>query len=219
MTDFDKLIQSGSEDQSELALNKGIRTLMDQQLRHELDKELKSHLHQAGSSSQAVVRKMFPIKWLSIAASFVVLAIATFWWLNQAPSVSPQQYAMADVIKHPGLTKGQENPDAKRAEAITAFNAQNWQAAATAWSAADLKAEESRYYLALSYFYAGSYANANTQFVTLTSANSVYSQEVKWFYGLSLILNGEKDRGKQVLSTIAQDEWHYKEAQEVLSGL
>jgi hypothetical protein len=217
MTDFDKLIRSGSEDQTELALNKGIRTLLDQQLRQELDKEVKSHLHQASPSSPAVVRKLFPIKWLSIAASFVVLAIATFWWLNQAPSVSPQQYAMADAIKHPGLTKGQESPDAKRAEAITAFNAQNWQAAATAWSAADLNAEESRYYLALSYFYAGSYANANTQFATLTSANSVYSQEVKWFYGLSLILNGEKDRGNALLATIKKDEWHYNEAQSLLT--
>ncbi|MBK7222252.1 MAG: hypothetical protein IPH94_13280 [Saprospiraceae bacterium] len=111
MTDFDKLIQSGSEDQSELALNKGIRTLMDQQLRHELDKELKSHLHQAGSSSQAVVRKMFPIKWLSIAASFVVLAIATFGWLNQAPSVSPQQ-CHGRCHQTPRPHQRQENPDA-----------------------------------------------------------------------------------------------------------
>lgn len=212
MTDFDKLIRSGSEDQTELALNKGIRTLLDQQLRQELGKEVKSHLQQAGPSSPAVVRKMFPIKWLSIAASFVVLVIATFWWLNQAPSVSPKQYAMADVIKHPGLTKGQENPNAKRAEAITAFNAQNWQAAATAWSAADLNAEETRYYLALSHFYSGNYANANAQFATLTSANSVYAQEVKWFYGLSLILNGEIDRGNALLASIRENEWHYQEA-------
>ena len=217
MTDFDKLINSEDAAHNEAALSKGVRTLLDRDLRKELDAAIRQQINPSQVAHKAVVKKMLPLRWLSIAASFVVLVVATFWWLNQSPSVSPQQYAMADVIKHPGLTKGQDAVDAARAQAITAFNAQNWQAAATAWSAADLNAEETRYYLALSHFYSGNYANANAQFATLTSANSVYAQEVKWFYGLSLILNGEKDRGKQVLSTIAQDEWHYKEAQSLLT--
>lgn len=218
MTDFDKLINSANETQSEMALSKGIRTLLDQQLRQELDKDVKSHLSQAAPTTQPVIKKLFPMRWLSIAASFLLLAIATFWWLNQSPMVSPQQFAMADVIKHPGLTKGQEATSTARAEAITAFNTQNWQAAATAWSAADLNAEETRYYLALSHFYGGNYDKANAQFATLTSSTSVYAQEVKWFYGLSLLLNGETSRGQAHLATIQQGEWHYDEAQSLLTA-
>ena len=217
MTDFDKLINSEDAAHNEAALSKGVRTLLDRDLRKELDAAIRQQINPSQVAHKAVVKKMLPLRWLSIAASFVVLVVATFWWLNQSPSVSPQQYAITDIMVHPGVSKGSGDSKPQRANAITAFNAQDWQAAIASWSATDLTTEESRYYLALSYFYAGQYNEANIRFATLTSANSVYSQEVKWFYGLSLILNGEKDRGKQVLSTIAQDEWHYKEAQSLLT--
>lgn len=217
MTDFDKLINSEDAAHNEAALSKGVRTLLDRELRKELDAAIRQQINASQVANKAVVKKMLPLRWLSIAASFLVVVAASYWWLSKESAITPQQYAMADIMVHPGISKGSGDAKPERANAITAFNAQDWQAAITSWSATDLTTEESRYYLALSYFYAGQYNEANTRFATLTSANSVYSQEVKWFYGLSLILNGEKDRGKQVLSTIAQEEWHYKEAQSLLT--
>lgn len=217
MTDFDKLINSEDAGHNEAALNKGVRTLLDRQLRKDLDAAIRQNIQPSQTATTAAVKKMLPLRWLSIAASFLVVVAASYWWLSKESAMSPQQYAMADIMVHPGVSKGSSDSQPERANAITAFNAKDWQAAITSWSAIDPATEESSYYLALSYFYAGNYKAANPLFASLNTTTSVYAQEVKWFYGLSLILNGEKARGKEVLSAITEDQWHYKEAQGLLS--
>ena len=218
MTDFDKLINSQNAGDAEKALNAGVRSLLDKQLRKELDADIKKQLQDSNVREERPVKKLFPLKWLSIAASFLVLVVASYWWLNKADQVSPQQFAMADIIQHPGVSKGSDEGMAMRTTAIEAFNNQKWQDAITAWSAADPSLDETRYYLALSYFYNGNYREANARFKMLSDHENVYTQEVKWFYGLSLLLNGETSRGEALLATIHLGEWHYDEAQSLLTA-
>ena len=191
MTDFDKLINSEDAAHNEAALSKGVRTLLDRDLQ-------RSWMLPSGNKS--IHRKLPTRPWskrcpLTLAFNRCFLCGFGCGYILVAQSESVR---ISSAIRHgrhygsSGVSKGSGDSKPQRANAITAFNAQDWQAAI-----ASLVCYRSHHWRKSllpgpSYFYAGQYNEANIRFATLTSANSVYSQEVKWFYGLSLILNGEK---------------------------
>ena len=118
----------------------------------------------------------------STAASFVVLVVATFWWLNQSPSVSPQQYAMADIMVHP-VSRVQviQNPNAPMPSQPSMLKTGKPPSPPGLLPISPLKKVATTWPL---YFYAGQYNEANIRFATLLLP-TLYIAEVRWFYGLS----------------------------------
>lgn len=143
---------------------------------------------------------------------------------NSNPSIQKlsNQYALQDIKSNPNIVKGESTVDPSALQAGNAFNTQDWKSAQQLYGTLvtnNPKELDFKFYLALSYFYDSQYATANSIFSELNNnpVDGAKRQELNWFFGLSLIQNGDTKKGKQILMKISENDWNYTKAQSLLN--
>ena len=211
-----------SEADQDKLLQKGLKSIFDEELRASMSKKLqqeygigRTHKGETKVVKMPLLRKLMPI------AAAVLLLISVFVWM--IPSRSAQDLAMAWIqqqeVFHPGLTKGSQEVELNRTEAIQAFDATAYEKAASLFSAITNPTLEDRYYLGLSYFLGENYEAATEIFESMYPSDHQFEEEVQWYLALSYLMQNQNDKANTTLSNIQNEDWNYQEAQKLLRSL
>ena len=166
--------------------------------------------------------------WLSIAAAIIFL-LGFFFLLPSSPN-QPQQLAknfiQSEVFPNNLGTRNDDNKIQLREQATDAYKNENYEEAIQLYEQLlqkDSILTEDYFFQGLSFLYTAQYdqsSEALTEALKLSSTkNKILHNEIHWYLGLSLIMNGNFAEAKSSLNQIKENDWKYKQAQELLKSL
>jgi hypothetical protein len=228
MKDLKFLLNQTTSEIQEIELCKAIKKMHDLELKKEITIALKKDfglfkneimsghaiIDQSNQkkSNLRIIRNI-----ISIAAIFLILMFGFLYFNSENSSLElANQYAFAEIINHPGLTKGLLNDEQTEVDAIKLFNAMQWNEASIKFESVAKPTDATLFYSAMSYFYNKNYSAAIALFQNKHLSNSVFNQEVNWYLGLAYLLNNQANEASIVLSKIQPNDWKYKEARKLL---
>lgn len=226
MKDLNKILNQKPGDEREMELRKAVNQVLNQELKQDFQNSLKQEygiskdegLAPTQSGSSPVKKnKLFRLKSIiGIAAAFI-LFISVYSYFKPSLNISEKarQFAIAEILTHPGISKGIGENELIRREAIAAFNDRKWNVASSKFGALEEQSSESIYYSALANFYNKDYPESIRLFRNDLLSNSVFTEEVNWYLSLALILDNQEKEAQEILSNIKPGEWKYLEAQEL----
>ncbi len=224
MKNLNELLNSSDADVQEKELSSAIKSMLDKELKNDIMVSLKDKhgITKEHKKSKIAQEKTSPKTinfkpWISAVAAALVLTFG-FYFIKSGSQTSEQlanQFAITDIVQHPGLTKGSNDENTKLADAIQYFNNKKWAEAAAELAKAS-PSDDVDYYQAMALFYGEKYNEAIVLFKKDNLQKSVFAQEVKWFLGLAYLLNHQEKEGKKILTTIQPNEWQYSKAKELV---
>ncbi len=212
----------------EVHLKKAVQQVFDHSLKAEFAKDLAETYGITSTKAEDAPRtksekpsRVLYLKYVAgIAASLFIFFMAYQLLNTSAGNLDEmsQQFAYAEIISHPGASKGSDdNEDAYNA-AVSAFNQKQWPLAIKNFESLTAASAEISYYLGMSHFYAKNYPEAITQLDKTDLDDSPFAEEAQWYLALSYILNQEKDKGVALLQTFPSSHWKYSEAQQLIEA-
>ena len=202
-----------------------------QSLNQVFNKDLKDRFTQKLADEHGVTRsentprgnsKMIWFRVIGVAASIALLLFAGKLLINNSnPDQQAYDLLHEQYIAHPGITKGIGDLEIRQRNiAIASFTNHEFAQAAEQFSNIVQKTEEDLFYEAVSNLYAGNFLLSSSQLQTLKEGTSTrFDQEINWFLGLALLLDNQKQNGVNVLSAIGENDWRFKEAQDILENI
>lgn len=163
--------------------------------------------------------------WLFLAASFLVLALATTFVLTQNNTTSSSElaatYIEQDFFNNQSTTKGEEDVQQLSLDAANAYNNKDFATAISLYTQLDQNIVEHSFFLGVSYLYNNAYPKAvsTLEHTQQIDTEKMYSQETQWFLALAYIQNKQLDKAKQLLQNIRVEDWNYSKAQDLLNTL
>ena len=208
MNNLKSQINNPDENISENALNNAVSQMLD----YTFEKELRAEIPRRSINSNTNTLKIRRL----IIGAMIGVAICMILFIGYKllighPNLEnlSTQYAHSVIVKHPGLTKGEN--DNSNLNAIKAFNMEDWESASRLFNGLEQNLEN-QYYEGVSRFYNKEYERAITIMKKDRFASSVYSEEVKWFLANAYIQVKDFDSGLRILESISKNEWKYDES-------
>lgn len=174
--------------------------------------------------------KTISIRWLSIAAGFLLIFGFLFWKTLFAPGPLNNEEIFAAhfepyqmVLNTRSGTTLEGDNQLLLNEALEAYADKNFSKAATSFenlALADNDNELYQLYSSLSHLAAG-HADTAIEMLEVLQSNSSPSlrEQIQWYLGLAYLKNDQKEDAIRTLRAINQDEYRYQEAQEVLNEI
>lgn len=217
MNNLKSQINNPDENISEKALSNAVSQMLDYTFEKELREDIpKRPLNSNNNGNRPNIRQLIKYAMVGIAACMVFFI--GYKLLNPSPNLEnlSSQYASSAIVKHPGLTKGEN--DNLNLNAINAFNIEDWESASQLFNGLEQNLEN-QYYEGVSSFYNKAYTKAIFILKQEKFVSSVYSEEVKWFLANAYIQTKDLDNGLQVLESISKNEWKYDESRVLIAAI
>jgi tetratricopeptide (TPR) repeat protein len=191
----------------DLAIEAGI-TLEQITEKREWMREKLSQIHlKRGSSEEKrrvlLFRNLHKRRWLSLAAAFLLLAVAAMFLFQQPEKDKWTAY----VEPFPNvLTVRSDNQDAQMYNAMELYDSRQYQKSADALelilkSNPDL--DEAQLYLGISQLFNGQSGLASKTFQSLNTREHPFQDESWWYLSIALLNTGEKEKAKEYLETLS----------------
>jgi hypothetical protein len=149
---------------------------------------------QAQPAATPTKGKRSPFRWMSLAASIVLLAVVSLWLLSPNATLDPDLQSGANYLS--STRRGGENNGLGKALAM--YQSQDYSGAVTALEG--VETEDGRYLLGLSYLGAEQPAKA---VLVLEDLDSTQKREpVEWYLAYAYYKNGQKDKAVALYESI-----------------
>jgi tetratricopeptide (TPR) repeat protein len=216
-TEFSKVIKDQLESDSDLvsamaemdlAIEAGM-TLEQITEKREWMREKLSQIHlKRGSSVEnrrvLLFRNLYKRRWLSMAAAFLLLAVAAMFLFQQPDKNKWTAYAepFPNV-----LTVRSDNQDTQMNNAMQLYEGGQYQKSANALelilkSNPDL--DEAQFYLGISQLFNGQAGLASETFQSLNTRKHPFQDESRWYLSIALLNAGEKEKAKEYLENLSR---------------
>lgn len=165
------------------------------------------------------------MRWLAIAASFLVLVSAGFWFLNREATSPAELFAANFEVYRPpvNIRGGDENAQVIWEQAKAAYANGDFEKAAKGFEEAIEKNAQVAY---LSQFYLGISLLANhssdsqkaiAAFDEVLNLDNDYREQAMWYKGLALLNLNDVESAKSIFKEIVDNQWfNYKKARAIL---
>lgn len=148
----------------------------------------------ASRTDAAKPARRSPMRWMSLAASIVLLAVVSLWLLSPGASLDPDLQGGANYLS--STRRGGENNGI--GQALSLYQSQDYKAAVSALEG--VETEDARYLLGLSYLGAEQPAKA---VLILEDLDSTQKREpVEWYLAYAYYKNGQKDKAVALYESI-----------------
>ncbi len=128
------------------------------------------------------------------------------------------KYSTTDFLQNREIKRGSTMDDEYRMKAIQYYNESKYQEALQSYELVKDQDNEDKFWMAMATFYEKDYVSAERIFEALYIAADIkYTNELKWYYALSLLQNGKKNEAEALLKEMKS--WKSEEARQLLNAL
>ena len=216
--DFDKLFEDKVRHAVSLAERDHIKSFIN---------DLESDYQSSQSKPRVGVRPLYNKKWLLMAASLLLLAVAMFTFRSVSDSASTPAEIAEQWFEPYGngyrpITRGQTNGADAEMSALIKYEAEDYAEALTLLNALPDQNDFIRMFKGVSAMQLNKLSDAKAEFQHIIKSNSIHKRAAQWYMGLILLKEGFIDRAKEYFEVLAnqpQDSSYQKDASEVLWAL
>lgn len=217
---YDTFVESDPDFVESIALIKEL----EQPLRVENRKQLKDLLIETESEIETPESKIFPLRKLMVmAASFVAIIAFSFLFKTslQSDDLTEEFYSPYPSIVNP-LIKGEIDDREVEDKAFTLYQQLEYQQAQLLFGEIVEPSDTIRFYKAITQIETQNLIAARAEFSALGNAQGRFAEEAKWYEIIVLLKMGEKNRAKEKLNILIEDNpehVYYEEATLLLKEL
>lgn len=166
--------------------------------------------------------------WMGVIAAAIVLLFILNPGFLQLKSSSYQQladnYLAKDFFQNQDISKGEEDVELLKLNAVSAYNSQNFSTAIENYEkiiALNEQESEHLFFLGMSYLYDKNYAKAIEMLSPIAAAEngSKFNLEAQWYLSLAHLKNKNPKQAKLLLEIIKNGTWNADKASQLLEAL
>lgn len=210
--EFQKLLRSDAVFLQEFTFHKNLKKAIIAEERAALKKQLESF----DKKSPA---RAFPMKWIAVAASFILLVtLGSLFFYNEKPNYEKlytENFREFPNLSHPVVRSGTVENEIDKAFSV--YDKKDYKNAVVWFS--KIGNDEALFYKGISEMTIGNHQNAASDFAKINKENFPLRDHLIWYEALNYLKTGNVKKIKENLKLLKNNGIYKEKAAELLSGL
>ena len=210
--EFQELLRSDAVFLQDFTFQKNLKKAIATEERAALKKQLESFDKKPSA-------RTFPMKWIAVAASFVLLvALGSLLFYNHKPdyeNLYTENFREFPNLSHPVVRSGTAENETDKA--FSAYDKKDYKNAVVWFS--KIGNNEALFYKGISEMSIGEYQNAANDFSKINKENFPLKEHLMWYEALNYLKTGNAEKAKDNLKLLENNRIYKEKAEELLSEL